>query len=350
MKIKRMKKYIGGQLGYDNLISPKSNLLKNTQLFTNGRSALFFILKNIKSKINKVYVPSYLCESILQPIKKLGIKFIFYEIRNNLNFKIPKEKKSAIIILNYFGLENRSVENISNDYKKNIYYIYDCTHNIFNKYDNFKVFNKKNIFRFASIRKYIPFPVGAICNLDYVNLKKIKKKNKKILKKFNKLIDRNKYFNNSKKNIFYENQLLNEQDRYKLYENRTIFKNKLPEDIENKIKKYNLKRILFIRNNNYNFLKKKLEKKVKIVSKNTCYPLYLTIFLIKDNKKKVFNYLSKQGIFSVNLWPIPKEVNRNNFKYTFALNKMLISFPIDHRYNLKDMEYMASNILKSLKL
>lgn len=346
----KIKKYIGGQLGYDNLILAKSNLLKNTQIYTNGRSALFFILKNIKSKINKVYVPSYLCESILQPIKKLGIKFIFYEIRNNFNFKIPKENNSAIIILNYFGLENKKVENISNNYKKNIYYIYDCTHNIFNKYDDIKGFNKKNIFRYASIRKYIPFSVGAICNLDYINLKKIKNNNVKILNMFNTLIDRNKYFNNSKKNIYYENQLLNKQDRYRLFENRTIFKSKLPENIEKKIKKYNLKRILFIRNNNYNFLKKKLQKKVKIISKNICFPLYLTIFLIKDNKEKVFNYLAKQGIFAVNLWPIPKEVNRNNFKYPFALNKMLISFPVDHRYNVKDMEYMSSNILKSLEL
>ena len=192
--------------------------------------------------------------------------------------------------------------------------------------------------------------MGAICNLDYVNLKKIKKNNEKILDMFNTLIDRNIYFSKSKKSIFYENQLLNKQDRYKLFENRNIFKSKLPKNIENKIKKYNLKRILLKRNNNYNFLKKKLESKVKIISKNTCYPLYLTIFLIKDNKERVFNYLLKKRIFTVNLWPVPKEVNRNNFEHSFTLKRMLISFPIDHRYNLKDMQYMASHILKSLEL
>ena len=73
-----MRNIIGGQIGYDNLIKKKLNLLKNNKIYPNGRSALYFILKEIKNKINKIYVPFYLCESILQPIKELNLKYEFY--------------------------------------------------------------------------------------------------------------------------------------------------------------------------------------------------------------------------------------------------------------------------------
>ena len=51
-------------------------------------------------------------------------------------------------------------------FKKNIFFIEDCTHNIFNKDVNLKYFNNKKIFKFASIKKYLPFPVGAINNIE----------------------------------------------------------------------------------------------------------------------------------------------------------------------------------------
>ena len=98
-----MRNIIGGQIGYDNLLKKNLNFLKKNYIYPNGRCALFFILKKIKKKVKTIYVPSYLCESILQPIRTLNMNYKFYEVKNDFRFQLPKENNSAIIFLNYFG-------------------------------------------------------------------------------------------------------------------------------------------------------------------------------------------------------------------------------------------------------
>ena len=45
-----MRHIIGGQIGYDNNLIKQSNFLKKKQILSNGRSALYIILKEIKKK------------------------------------------------------------------------------------------------------------------------------------------------------------------------------------------------------------------------------------------------------------------------------------------------------------
>ena len=66
-----MRNIIGGQIGYDNLLIKKKNILKNKQILFNGRSALHLILEMIKKKIEIIYLPNYICKSILQSVKKV---------------------------------------------------------------------------------------------------------------------------------------------------------------------------------------------------------------------------------------------------------------------------------------
>ena len=47
-----------------------------------GRYALEYILK--ARKYRKVFIPYYICESILQPIKRLGLEYEFYHINEQL--------------------------------------------------------------------------------------------------------------------------------------------------------------------------------------------------------------------------------------------------------------------------
>jgi len=348
-----MRYIIGGQIGYDNLSIKKSNILEKKQIISNGRSALYLILNKIKKRINTVYIPSYLCESIIQPIKEIGLKYKFYKIRKKFNFELPHKKNSAVIFLNYFGINNKKTKNIRNNTKDNIYYIKDCTHDIFSKKRNFKNFNKKDIFRFASIKKYIPFPVGAITNIDNLKLGNQNKSDNSIIEKFFKTLkDRNKYFASPQKKIDlkFEYKLLRKQSNFKKYENKKILKNNISNQIKNKIIKYDLNKILKARDKNFIFYKKNFNKKIKIISKNNCYPLNITILLKKNEKKKVIELIKKHRIFATTLWPLPKQIKTKKFKYSDILSNRLISIPIDHRYNKKDIEFVISIIHKALKL
>ena len=75
----------------------------------------------------------------------------------------------------------------------------------------------------------------------------------------------------------------------------------------------------------------------------------LTIFLKQEDKKKILNSLNKNRIFLSTLWPLPRQVDPKKFKYSHVLSDSLLSIPIDHRYNKKDIEFMSSIIHKTLK-
>ena len=255
--------------------------------------------------------------------------------------------------MNYFGKKNQNLKKIKNNTKYNIFYIKDCTHDIFNKKHDFKDFNNNDIYRFASIKKYIPFPVGAITNNDNFYLGIENKKDNLIFKNFFKVLkERNKYFSFQKKKIDlkFENDILNKQSSFKKFENSKILKNKFSLFIKRKILKYDLESILKKRDKNFIYLKKKLNKKIRVVSRNYSYPLNFTILLSRNEKKKILELLKKNRIFPSTLWPMPKQVDVKKFKYSYELSDSLISLPIDHRYKKKDIEFMISIIHKALKL
>jgi len=72
-----------------------------------GRYALEYILK--ARGYRKVYLPYFICDSVLQPITRLGVEYEFYHINEQLEPAIqlnPKDDE-AVLYVNYFGLKNR---------------------------------------------------------------------------------------------------------------------------------------------------------------------------------------------------------------------------------------------------
>ncbi|CDE97227.1 putative uncharacterized protein [Clostridium sp. CAG:567] len=65
-----------------NKIEYESEFIKSENLFLSGRTAIDYalqIIENIK-KIEKVYFPSYCCESMLLPFQERNIKIEFYAV------------------------------------------------------------------------------------------------------------------------------------------------------------------------------------------------------------------------------------------------------------------------------
>ena len=81
-------------------------------LFSHGRTAFKYGLIYLGLKKNdKIMLPEYICDILLDPLNDLGIIPIFYEINDDFttNWKSLKKKcqKSvkAIVVINYFGFE-----------------------------------------------------------------------------------------------------------------------------------------------------------------------------------------------------------------------------------------------------
>lgn len=78
-----------------------------------GRNAVEYILK--ANGYTKIYLPFFICDAVLQPIKKHNIEVAFYAIDEQLepvfNYETT-EDKSAFLYVNYFGLKDLFVQTL----------------------------------------------------------------------------------------------------------------------------------------------------------------------------------------------------------------------------------------------
>lgn len=72
-----------------------------------GRYALEYILK--ARKYSKVYLPYFICDSVLEPIERQHVEYEFYHINEQLEpaTELYPKDDEAVLYVNYFGLKNR---------------------------------------------------------------------------------------------------------------------------------------------------------------------------------------------------------------------------------------------------
>lgn len=123
-----------------------------------GRYALEYILK--AREYRKVYIPYYLCDSVLQPIRRLGVEYELYHINELFEpaDKVTPMDDEAVLYVNYFGLKNHYTDIFCYSYRNTII---DQTQAFYsepgNKYNN----NEIQCDSFYSCRKYFGVADGA---------------------------------------------------------------------------------------------------------------------------------------------------------------------------------------------
>ena len=128
-------------------------------LFSHGRTAFKYGLIYLGLKKNdKIMLPEYICDILLDPLKDLGIHPIFYEINDDftVNWKSLKKKNrksvKALVVINYFGFEEEKKKLSIFCKKKKLFLIEDNCHSL-KKY-NKKINNYSDIV-FSSIHKVV---------------------------------------------------------------------------------------------------------------------------------------------------------------------------------------------------
>jgi len=118
--------------GYFELELSKGNEFHNDLIKLNsGRSSFKYILK--AKNPTKVYIPNYICDSVVEPLEELNIKYEFYNV--NENFEIVQDIKlkdnEKLFYVNYFALKSKYIEKLVNSYDDNL--IVDNTQAFFEK-------------------------------------------------------------------------------------------------------------------------------------------------------------------------------------------------------------------------
>lgn len=130
---------------------------KDALRLNTGRNCLEYILK--ARGYNKVYIPYYTCAVILEPFQKLGVNYAFYHIDINLEVgeKITLQSGEALLYVNYYGLKQRYVEVLAEQYGERLIV------------DNTQAFYAKpiaGIDSFYTCRKFFGVPDGAYLYTD----------------------------------------------------------------------------------------------------------------------------------------------------------------------------------------
>ena len=158
-----MEKAIGGYFELE--LPQRDEFHKNALGLNSGKNCLEYILRSRNYK--KVYIPYYTCDVILKPFQKLGIDFQFYQI--NLDFEIADniilEECEGLLYTNYFGLKQKYVEKLSNNYGKQL--IVDNTQAFFAK-------PIEGIDTFYTCRKFFGVSDGAYLYTDAEPIKGLK--------------------------------------------------------------------------------------------------------------------------------------------------------------------------------
>lgn len=330
---------------FNNILEENSRLL----LFRAARDTLFQIgLIAKKRNIEKVFLPSYCCTSMIMPFQKLGFSIHFYRITRNLeidyDFFISTVKDdSVVIVMNYFGRKAYCDYSSLFSQFNNVITVQDCTQHIF----DYGLYDDQFDYQIGSIRKWLPIPDGAFlkinCSLDNINVeyagqdKEFVDISVQILKEKKQYLEHNDM---SLKKSFrgkYEVARVMLSNRIGLYSISDVSRKIIENDLD-------FKKICEDRDNNYFYLASKFDNAYPEQSayhKKHKAPLCFPIFI--ENRDIVQQELAKEGIYCQVIWPICEEASWISEDSSW-LSSHILAIPIDQRYTVSDMNYIYNNL------
>lgn len=287
---------------------------RNAIRLNTGRNAFEYILRS--KRYNKVYLPYYTCDVMLEPIMKLNLEYEFYSIDSNFLpiFDFTDIKKNDVFVYNnYFGICDEQVKEVASV----------CENLII---DNSQAFyNKpiKGIDTFYSPRKFFGLPDGAYLFTD--NLLEYELEKDISYERCEHLLGRIDTCAEHHFQVYKENSKSLCNQPIKEMSNLT---QRLLESID-----YNT--ISNKRKENFNYVHKELSNKNKlkldIISTETpmVYP-----FLVDDGNL-LRRELIANKVYVATYWPnVLDWAKPNSFEYNLGLN--LIAIPIDQRCDFRN--------------
>lgn len=297
--------------------------------FNSGRNAFKVILR--KRGYKKVFLPYYTCDAMLESIKRLGLKYYFYHINEQLepetSFEFLQSDEVAVYN-NYFGIKDRYIQGL-NQLNRNI--IIDNCQAFFSEPD-------ANLDTFYSPRKFFGVPDGGYLFLS----------------------DGDNDVGNFDKDNSYEHFLhlikridLSPEEGYddflraeKSLVNRSV--KAMSETTRRILQSINYKQVFETRRQNFNHLHQALKDKNllkidKFYDQSSAPMVYP--FLIAHSNLRA--YLISKKVFVATYWPNVLDWTRSDsLEHYFVQNLVLL--PIDQRYGLSDMEGIVNHVIKRL--
>lgn len=308
---------IGGYIELDSYNLP---MLHEEAIALNcGRNALAYLIR--AKKIKKILMPRFICNSVIDICDKESVNISFYSI--DINFRISDFELSDeewLYIVNYYGqFDNACIKKLHDKYQRIII-------------DNSQAYFQmpvKNVDTLYTCRKFFGVADGAFLYTD-IKLEEDLEQDESF-ERMHFLLGR--YERNASE--FYNEYSVNN----KLFSTEPIKKmSKLTNNLLHAI--------------DYDFVKKQRTKNFTVFHEEFnginklqltipdgayMYPLYI------QNGTGIREKLLKKKIYVPILWPnIMKYFSNNEIEYDMAKN--ILPLPVDQRYCMDDMKYIAEEI------
>lgn len=157
---------IGGEFEIDLSIQREFVPQPDTYYYASGRTALYQILRSLGPQHTKVWMPNWLCHTMVEAAERAKSEVVFYELNSVSKATLEALDKSgfrdgeAVLMVNYFGLQDLTsiAKTIKEQYPKSIVIeddvqAYWCFSEQENPYADY---------RFTSMRKAFAIPDGGL--------------------------------------------------------------------------------------------------------------------------------------------------------------------------------------------
>jgi hypothetical protein len=157
---------IGGEFEIDLSIQREFVPQSDTYYYASGRTALYQILRSLGSRHTKVWMPDWLCHTMVEAAERAKAEVVFYELNNDFKATLEALDRSgfcdgeAMLMVNYFGLQDltSTAKAIKEQYPQSVVIeddvqAYWCFAEQENPYADY---------RFTSMRKAFAIPDGGL--------------------------------------------------------------------------------------------------------------------------------------------------------------------------------------------
>jgi hypothetical protein len=308
-------KEIGGYFGLDKLVS--NEYYPDLVSVNNGRNALLYLIE--AKKIQKVYIPHYLCDSVSGILERTNFPFEYYHVDSKFIPIFEKELNSDeyLYVVNLFGqLTDDQAKDLKSTHG-NI--IFDNTHAFFQK-------PIEGLDTIYSVRKFFGVSDGAYISTasrleSELEMDVSKDRMEHILGRFEGV--GSEYYQSFHKN----DEVI---DREPLKRMSRLTKNLLGAIDYEEARR--------TRNKNFSYLNNRLKESngIQPVAPDGpfAYPFYV------ENGIELRKQLASKKIYIPTLWPnVIEGMPVDSVEYRFAAN--ILPLPCDQRYDEENMAHMA---------
>ncbi len=313
-----------------------------------GRTALYLIAEEIKSKTSEVLLPAYCCSSMVAPFVSQGMTVFFYDPFDIDNVRVDGMLQ-AVLVMDYFGFASNKTYNFAKKCKDaGKIVIVDATQTAFSNLATYGIAD----FVFASYRKWFDCLCATIYSKNGFKELKIDNENLRYQSiwrtaaRLKKQYIKNAVGDKSEFLALYSeaNRILNED--YEKYAAEIAETDRL-----NKVDSLFLKNR---RRSNAEYLINEIKKHSEdfgirllfdTVGQEDC-PLFVPVLIDEKIRSEIRNELIRHDVYCPIHWPIDK-------RYPYVetmLHRTELSLICDQRYGIDEMKRQITVLINALSL